>query len=226
MATTKTLAPTNQTITIDVFQGEKPDHRHIADAEGKLADAVNALNSQMAKHIKLDSNDTTWANIWAKLNTLSNGETATFTSTASAATSALTGNARSTTMQGIVSRYSSSQFEFLVKYPANQFLMFRVASASSSSSGTYTDNTIAKTEEITFTTASSGNYDLGSTWTSRAIISIVQDRTNSDYETGTCLFDIISHASYAYRPLIRVTDTSGNVQGSKNFKVRITYVDV
>ena len=45
MATQKTLAPTNQTITIAAFQGEKPDQRQIADAEGKLADAVNALNS-------------------------------------------------------------------------------------------------------------------------------------------------------------------------------------
>lgn len=48
MATTKTLTPTNQTITIDAFQGEKPDHRHVADAEGKLADAINALNSKLA----------------------------------------------------------------------------------------------------------------------------------------------------------------------------------
>lgn len=47
MATTKTLTPTNKTITIDAFQGEKPDHRHVADAETKLADAVNALNSQL-----------------------------------------------------------------------------------------------------------------------------------------------------------------------------------
>ena len=47
MATTKTLTPTNQTITMAAFQGEKPDQRQIADAEGKLADAVNALNSQI-----------------------------------------------------------------------------------------------------------------------------------------------------------------------------------
>ena len=51
MATTKTLAPTNQTITIAAFQGEKPDQRQIADAEGKLADAVNALNSQKLNKI-------------------------------------------------------------------------------------------------------------------------------------------------------------------------------
>lgn len=48
MATTKTLAPTNQTITIAAFQGEKPDQRQIADAEGKMADAINALNSHIA----------------------------------------------------------------------------------------------------------------------------------------------------------------------------------
>lgn len=48
MATTKTLTPTNETITIDSFQGEKPDYRHVADAETKLANAVNALNSQIA----------------------------------------------------------------------------------------------------------------------------------------------------------------------------------
>ena len=51
MATTKTLAPTNQTIRIAAFQGEKPDQRQIADAEGKLADAVNALNSQKLNKI-------------------------------------------------------------------------------------------------------------------------------------------------------------------------------
>ena len=52
MATTKTLTPTNQTITIDAFQGEKPDHRHVADAETKLADAINALNSQINTSVK------------------------------------------------------------------------------------------------------------------------------------------------------------------------------
>lgn len=54
MATQKTLAPTNQTITIAGFQGEKPDQRQIADAETKMADAINALNSQLV----YKSNDT------------------------------------------------------------------------------------------------------------------------------------------------------------------------
>ena len=45
MATTKTLKPTNTTITIPAFQGEKPDARVLTDAEGKLADAINAIAS-------------------------------------------------------------------------------------------------------------------------------------------------------------------------------------
>lgn len=57
MATQKTLAPTNQTITIAAFQGEKPDQRQVADAEGKLADAVNALNSQMTNYLKSGTNN-------------------------------------------------------------------------------------------------------------------------------------------------------------------------
>jgi len=44
MATTKTLTPTNQAITIAAFT-EKPDNRVNATNDDKLADAVNALNS-------------------------------------------------------------------------------------------------------------------------------------------------------------------------------------
>ena len=50
MATTKTLTPTNQAITIAAFT-EKPDNRVNATNDDKLADAVNALNSNsMMKH--------------------------------------------------------------------------------------------------------------------------------------------------------------------------------
>lgn len=61
MATTKTLTPTNETITIDAFQGEKPDHRHVADSETKLADAVNALNSKLTRIYKKTITGTTLA---------------------------------------------------------------------------------------------------------------------------------------------------------------------
>ncbi len=46
MATTKTLAPTNQTITLAEFT-EKPDNRVNVNNDSKLADAVNALNSNI-----------------------------------------------------------------------------------------------------------------------------------------------------------------------------------
>lgn len=46
MATTKTLTPTNQAITIAAFT-EKPDNRVNATNDDKMADAINTLNSNM-----------------------------------------------------------------------------------------------------------------------------------------------------------------------------------
>lgn len=47
MATTKTLTPTNQAITLAAFT-EKPDNRTNVTNDDKLADAVNALNSNIS----------------------------------------------------------------------------------------------------------------------------------------------------------------------------------
>ena len=49
-ATTKTLTPTNETISIPAFT-DKPDNRLQTDSTGKLADAVNALSEQIAQII-------------------------------------------------------------------------------------------------------------------------------------------------------------------------------
>ena len=46
MATTKTLNPTNQTITLAEFT-EKPDNRVNVNNDSKLADAINSLNSKI-----------------------------------------------------------------------------------------------------------------------------------------------------------------------------------
>lgn len=46
-ATTKTLTPTNQVISIPAFT-DKPDYRLPIDSTEKLADAVNALDSKIA----------------------------------------------------------------------------------------------------------------------------------------------------------------------------------
>lgn len=48
MATTKTLTPTNQAITLTAFT-EKPDNRTNVTNDDKLADAVNALNSNLTE---------------------------------------------------------------------------------------------------------------------------------------------------------------------------------
>lgn len=48
MATTKTLTPTNQAITLAAFT-EKPDNRTNVTNDDKLADAVNALNSNLTE---------------------------------------------------------------------------------------------------------------------------------------------------------------------------------
>lgn len=55
MATTKTLTPTNQAITLADFT-EKPDNRTNVTNDDKLADAVNALNSNTAYNTQSFSN--------------------------------------------------------------------------------------------------------------------------------------------------------------------------
>ena len=59
MATTKTLTPTNQAITLAAFT-EKPDNRTNVTNDDKLADAVNALNS---KSFDRPENSTNFNNI-------------------------------------------------------------------------------------------------------------------------------------------------------------------
>ena len=53
MATTKTLTPTNQAITLAAFT-EKPDNRTNVTNDDRLADAVNALNSMGVNNTKIN----------------------------------------------------------------------------------------------------------------------------------------------------------------------------
>lgn len=53
MATTKTLTPTNQAITLAAFT-EKPDNRTNVTNDDKLADAVNTLNSNFTSFLGND----------------------------------------------------------------------------------------------------------------------------------------------------------------------------
>ena len=100
--------------------------------------------SRTAKFINLDASTGTLAAIYTKLNSLADGETALFAST-SGATSIITGGAKTVALQGIVTRISSSQFEYLVKYSTNQMLSFCITGMSSSTAGTYTSNEISST---------------------------------------------------------------------------------
>ena len=75
-ATTKTLTPTNETISIPAFT-DKPDNRLQTDSTSKLADAVNALSEQIGTlktatiFVGVSSLDT----LKSKLQTLADGMT-------------------------------------------------------------------------------------------------------------------------------------------------------
>ena len=64
MATTKTLTPTNQAITLAAFT-EKPDNRTNVTNDDKLADAVNTLNSKL-EDLKIQRGQVTGISIPAK----------------------------------------------------------------------------------------------------------------------------------------------------------------
>jgi hypothetical protein len=51
--TTKTLAPTGQTVTLPDMT-ERPNSSILVDGIGKDADAINALNTQMTKHLTMN----------------------------------------------------------------------------------------------------------------------------------------------------------------------------
>lgn len=77
MATTKTLTPTNQNITLSAFT-EKPDNRINVTNDEKLADAVNALNGNLSNIGKSSQFDVTAGNnvtITSQRNCSLNGNT-------------------------------------------------------------------------------------------------------------------------------------------------------
>ena len=66
MATTKTLTPTNQAITLAAFT-EKPDNRTNVTNDDKLADAVNALNSKITAFAAVGATSGTSTNVEIQL---------------------------------------------------------------------------------------------------------------------------------------------------------------
>lgn len=83
---------------------------------------------------------------------------------------------------------------------------------------------LVKTESVTFTTNSSGNYTLGSTWakSSRVILDIIQDRSNNSYYTSAAFFML--GTSTDGKPVIHAIQADGtSITG--NFKTTIVYLN-
>ena len=94
--------------------------------------------------IYLGSSDTTWADVWAKISTLTTGRCTTFYATSDAA-KVLTDNARGNTMYGTIARQTSSNFFLVIGHSVSNCL-FSVAVLSANSTGvtSYKENNIAE----------------------------------------------------------------------------------
>lgn len=80
-----------------------------------------------------------------------------------------------------------------------------------------------KSESVTFTTNSSGNYTMGSSWAkdSRVILDIIQDRSNNSYYTGAAFF--VFGTSTDGKPVIHAMEANGTLI-TGNFKTTIVYL--
>lgn len=105
---------------------------------------IDQINSERARKIYLTDSDNTWEKIWAKLNTLSVGETATFRGNATPM-STLSGGVRAFALNGAVTRTSSSTFGFIGRISGNNVLLCEIASVSSSSRGSYSESDLSHT---------------------------------------------------------------------------------
>ena len=97
------------------------------------------VESLSSKLIRLDSNDTTWENVYAKLSTIASLESATIVA-ASQACSAMTNGVRSSRIYGFISRRSGSEFHLIFTLDTNSLIAGSITGCSSSSAGTYTES--------------------------------------------------------------------------------------
>lgn len=103
---------------------------------------INQINSERARKIYLTDSDNTWEKIWAKLNTVGVGETATFRANATPMM-VLSGNVRNFALNGTVTRTSSANFGFIGRIAGNNVLLCEIANTSSSSRGTYSESDLS-----------------------------------------------------------------------------------
>lgn len=203
MATTKTLTPTNEPITIDAFQGEKPDYRHVADAEMKLADAVNALNSQIATApVTFTSYDALKSGIQTKAGTMASGSIASFDFRANFSTTAELPNAYYTCI--------------IRKYDNNSYVADIISNIGSDYKLSYAGNTwrmVALADHLAKfyrdpSNAASFTIDLGQINTSRYRLAIL-----FQYESGHPSMNFISLGSGA-SPTVTVQKVFGDANSS------------
>lgn len=133
MATSKTLTPTNVTISIPAFT-DQPDQRVNSNCIDKEADAINTLNTSKANTVKLFNADTI-AQVYAKLSALP-AETSVSIAIEGTAMSSLTGGVYAGFSFGNVAKISSTTYRFMLFNGASRQVNFYVGSMSSSSWGT------------------------------------------------------------------------------------------
>ena len=141
MATTKTIQPTGTTITMPAMT-DRPDASVFSTDISRITDAVNAISSGKTETIILTSSDTAWSQVWAKINTLSVGSTATIYSP-STQSGILTKNVRSNSLYGLISRGSSTRFYLMYAHStATNLFGIGTLDASSSEATGYSERDI------------------------------------------------------------------------------------
>ena len=113
-----------------------------------LATQVNTIDAEKGKFIHLNVDDLDWSAIWAKINTLANGETALITSE-STQTGLLTNGGRSSKVYGTISRRNSTEFEYIFRMNNNEIFIANSVGSTSSASGTYTERHMAIDIDLT-----------------------------------------------------------------------------
>ena len=124
----------------------------IDDAFADLDTAVSDAVSSGARRFHFTSSDNNWPNIWAKLNKLASGETATFYMHYTSF-NYLSGRDSSGTnsLMGVISRYSSTTFSIIGKFGTYSTLLITI-SASSTGMTSYNEqnlNSIIKSKYFT-----------------------------------------------------------------------------
>lgn len=124
--------------TIDARVGAVPSNTSL---QAQIT-ALSGDTSAKAKDISLTSSDNTWAEVWEKINVLSNGETAPIYIHGTAMSTLSSGVRSGKMCTGTVSRLGTNRFSFLLGDEDKNEFSADLSSATSSSSGTYTEKTV------------------------------------------------------------------------------------